>query len=718
MKNKLKNTGNNVKNFFKGFPQKTKKFFKSLPGNTKQFLKKLPHNAKKFVKDLPKDAKSFMKNNVLFTVFVVSMVINGILLRTFTVKNFTDISPILSDLAVVLIVGSFAYLLKPKSRFKYLMTWMIIFTAICLINSMYYANYVSFTSFSLLATSLQIFGVGDSLENIVEIKDFCYIWAPIIFAYTNHRLKKADYFTKRFTKEKRKNKFLKRLGVGIFVLICFSTTLTGTDISRLYKQWNREYVVMKFGIYVYQINDLIASLKPQISPLFGYDEAAKEFRDYYEEYPSETSDNEYTDIFKGKNVIVIHAESIQNFLLDTEINGQEITPNLNRLASEGLYFSNFYAQESVGTSSDSEFTFNTSLLPASSGTVFVSYWDREYVTIPKLLKEQNYYTFSMHANKSNFWNREVMHEQLGYDRFYSYTNDYEINEEDILGLGLNDKSFFSQSVDKIKEIDEEYENWYGVLIMLTNHTPFTALEGQETLDLTYTYTKVNEETGEEEEVVNDYLTDTVLGSYFETAHYADAAIGEFIEQLDAEGLLEDTVLVIYGDHDAKIKRSEYNFYYNYDPETDDILDEDDPRYDEYTKYDYELNRKVPFIIWTKDQEINEEITDVMGMYDVLPTLGNMLGIHSDYALGHDMFSADEEDHFVVFPNGNWITNKMYYDSQNNEGVLLNENEVISSDYIEKYTARAELEVSVSNDIIVHDLIKKTRESEEIKGESK
>ena len=707
MKNKLKKAGNNLKSFFK-----------NLPGNTKKFIKHLPNNTKKFIKNFPRNAKSFVKNNVLFTFFVVSMVVNGVLLRTFTVKNFTDISPILSDLAFVLIIASFAYLFKPKNRFKYLMTWMVILTAVCLINSMYYANYISFTSFSLLATSLQIFGVGDALENVVEIKDFCYIWAPIIFIYLNHRLKKTDYFSTKFTKEKRKNKFLKIIGVGAIVLICFLTTVTGTDISRLYKQWNREYVVMKFGVYIYQINDLVASLKPQISPLFGYDTAAKDFRDYYEEYPSEVSDNKYTNIFKGKNVIAIHAESIQNFLLDTEINGQAITPNLKKLASEGLYFSNFYAQESVGTSSDSEFTFNTSLLPASSGTVFVSYWDREYVTTPKLLKEQNYYTFSMHANKPNFWNREVMHEKLGYDKFYSYTNDYEIKDEDILGLGLNDKSFFSQSVDKIKKINEKHDNWYGVLIMLTNHTPFTALEGQETLDLTYKYNKVNEETGESEEVVNDYLTDTILGRYFETAHYADAAIGEFVSKLDAEGLLDNTVLVIYGDHDAKIKRSEYNYYYNYDPETDDILDEDDPEYDEFTKYDYELNRKVPFIIWTKDKEINKEVTDVMGMYDVLPTLGNMLGIHSDYALGHDMFSADEDDHFVVFPNGNWVTNKMYYDSQNGEGVLLNENDVISPEYIEKYTTRAEREVSVSNDIIVHDLIKKTRESDEIKGESK
>ena len=105
------------------------------------------------------------------------------------------------------------------------------------------------------------------------------------------------------------------------------------------------------------------------------------------------------------------------------------------------------------------------------------------------------------------------------------------------------------------------------------------------------------------------------------------------------------------------------------------------------------------------------------MYDVLPTLGNMLGIENPYALGHDVFSTD--DHYVVFPNGNWITDKMYYDNQNGEAIVFDEESVISKDYISKYTEKAEKEIAVSNDIIVHDLIKKTKESDEvIKGGQK
>ncbi len=655
----------------------------------------------------------FFKNNILFALFIIAMLINSSLLRFLTVKNFTAISPVLADLAFVLFIGSFAYFFKPKNRFKYYFTWSIILTLVCFINSIYYTNYVSFTSFSLLATSLQLAGVSDALGTIMEIKDFVYWWAPLMLIFAHRKLLKSGYYSKVKTAEKVRISVLKCLVAAAIVAGAFISTLTGTDLSRLYKQWNREYVVMKFGIYVYQSNDLIASLKPQISPLFGYDTAAKEFREYYEEYPQDSEDNEYTDILKGKNIIVIHAESFQNFVMDTEINGVELAPNMKKLASEGMYFSNFYSQESVGTSSDSEFTYSTSLLPASSGTVFVSYWDRYYPSIQKYLSNDGYYVFSMHANKGNMWNREVMHKQLGYDRFYNYTKDYDIDET--IGLGLSDKSFFRQSVQKIKKINKKYDKYYGLLIMLTNHTPFEGLEDTTDLDLTYTYKTTDPETGEETEVVNNYLKDTTLGKYFTTVHYADQAIGELVDNLDKEGLLDDTVLVIYGDHDAKIKRSEYDYYYNYNPETDSKYSSDDPRYDEFTKYEYELNRKVPFIIWTKDKDlqkkINKKVTTVTGMYDVLPTLGNMLGIDTPYALGHDVFSTD--DHFVVFPNGNWITDKMYYDSQNDEAIMLDEDAVIGKDYIEKYSQRAEKEVSVSNDIIVHDLIKKTTESDEV-----
>ena len=655
----------------------------------------------------------YLKTNKLFFVFVLTSVGNATLLRFLTVQNYFEIKPLLADTGAVLLIGAFGYFFKPKNQFKYYFTWSIIFTFLCIVNSMYYTNYLSYASVSLLATSLQVVDVGDAVvQKVMEVKDFSYLWQIVAMIFVHLYLKKKGYYNYVKDIEVGKVRALNTIVASLIVFGFFISTLTGLDISRFGKQWNRTYLVMNFGLYTYQANDIFVSFKTKISPLFGYDEAAKEFREYYENRNSEPKKtNQYTDILKGRNVIAIHAESIQNFTLHTTFNGEEVTPNLNRLASEGLYFSNFYAQESVGTSSDSEFTFLTSLMPASSGTVAVSYWDRDYSTSLKYLKEMGYYNFSMHANNGTFWNRNMIHPKYGYDKFFYYTKDYEIDE--VMGMGLSDKSFFRQSVPKIKEISENNQNFYGTMIMLTNHTPFSAASEVD-FDVDYKYEKINEETGEKETVSAPFLEGTTLGDYFKTVHYADSAIGQFIDDLDEAGLLDNTVIVIYGDHDAKIKKSEYLYYYNYDPYTDSVLDEDDPNYKDMDYYDYELNRKVPFIIWTKDKKVQGEVTDAMGMYDASPTLGNMLGFYNEYALGHDIFSVD--DNVVVFPDGSWLSNTMYYSSSKEEGKLLNADSTISTEYIEKNNKYAEDVIGISNDIIIYDLIKRTKEDAAILNE--
>ncbi|HHW69420.1 MAG TPA: LTA synthase family protein [Tenericutes bacterium] len=675
---------------------------KKILNNINGFLKRID------IKKIRFNPKQYMKTNVLFFSFIATSMINVTLLRFITIKNFFELQPILGDLAFVIIIGAIGYLFKPNHQFKYFFTLAIIVTALCIINSMYYTNYLSFASVSLLATSFQIVDVGDAVvQNVMEIKDFCYLWQIFALFFINKTLKQKNYYEKAGKIEIGKLRAFNTLIVGGIIFAVFTTTLTSLDLGRLRKQWNREYIVSRFGIFAYQFNDIASSVSTQITPLFGYDNAAKEFREYYlEKSLVEKEDNQYTNIFKGKNVLFIHAESMQTFAMEASFNGEEVTPNLNRLAKEGMFFSNFYAQESVGTSSDSEFTLSSSLLPTSSGTVFVNYFDREYVTIQKLFRDQGYYTFSMHGNKCAFWNRNVVHDKLGYNRFYCYTNDYKIDE--VIGLGLSDKSFFKQSVDKIKKVNDTYNNYYGTIIMLTNHTPFSDVKKMDDFPVDFKYEKVNEETGETEIISAPYMEGTMLGNYFKSVHYADQAIGQLINDLDDNGLLDNTVIVIYGDHDAKLKTREFLRYYNYDPYTDSVISKNDPTYKRMDSFDYELNRKVPFIIWTKDKQYNVKVDEVMGMYDILPTVGNMFGVKSDYALGNDMFSVQEN--IVVFPDGDWLTNKMYYNSQKEEGRLLDPNYSVSIEYIQKNIDYADKLISISDNIIIHDLIRKTKEN--------
>lgn len=693
-----------MKNRLNKWKSKLKKDWKELKKNPKQY----------WITTL-NGIREYIKNNTLFFTFIVSSVFNALLLRYFTIhtmENLFYLAPLIADFSICMLFGSLCYLMKAKNRFPYLLIISMVFTAICIINSMYYTFYSSFSSISLLSTSRFVIDVGDAVtKNVMRWQDWIYLWAPISLILVYIKLRKdGTFYTEEDKKEtKNKTKFKNTFIVTIASVLLFCLTLTPVKIGRFANLWNREYIVMNFGIYTYHINDLFKSVEPKITTLFGYDNAMKTFKDYYKDKPEQQNySNEYTNIFEGKNVIVIHAESMQTVNMGLKFNGQEVTPNLNRLASEGIFFNNFYSQVSVGTSSDTEFTFNTSLMPTNTGTAFVSYFDREYVTIPKLLKEKGYYTFSMHANKANYWNRDVMHKTLGYDRFYS-KDDYEI--DDWIGLGLSDKSFFRQSVEKIKEIDAKGEPYYGVLLMLTNHTPFDQVDkyGEFDVDLKET---IVDASGNEKVVSHPYMEGTKLGDYFKSAHYADEALGEFLQALEEENLLDDTVIVLYGDHDARLPIEDYQRLYNYDPTTNGTLDPSDPNYVNFDEYQYELNRKVPFIIWSKEtkESLHKTVDTVMGMYDVMPTLGNMFGFYNKYQLGHDIFHTNG-DNIVIFPNtSNWITNKVYYNASKNEYLPLKET-VISSDYIKNANDYATELLETSNSLIVFDLIKRERELE-------
>ena len=689
--------------------EKIKKMFLKL-------YKDFRSNPKKTTLTIINSLVEIIKNNTLFFTFVITNVFIAILLRYFTINtmdNLLLLKPILADLAIVLFVGGFSFLFKGKYRFTYLLTASIVFTIICIANSIYYTFYTSFISVSLIATSRYAVQVGDAIvENVLQAKDFIYIISPVLLIITYLRLKKTKPLTK-VEKEKRDVKKMISIFIGSgVVLFFFLISLTPLEIGRYAKQWNREYIVMRFGVYAYQLNDIVKSIEPQLTSLFGYDQALKVFNEYYDEKEDEQSwKNKYTGIFEGKNVLVIHYESMQTSNIGLEFNGVEVTPTLNRLVEDSIYFSNFYSQVSVGTSSDTEFTFNTSLMPTNTGTAFVSYFDREYVAIPSLLRDKGYYTFSMHANNGSFWNRNIMHDTLGYERFYS-KSDYEIDEW--IGLGLSDRSFYRQSIEKIKEINAKGQPYYGTIITLTNHTPFSDTDLYGEFDVSLKVEEVNSETGEKEIVTYPYMEGTRLGNYFKSAHYADVALGEFIDALEEEGILDNTVLIIYGDHDARLPKSDYNRLYNYDYTTDGIKECDEELDEDCNMIDsneYELLRKVPLLIYSKEtkEKYHQEVTNVMGMYDVMPTLGNMLGFYNKYQLGHDIFNI-KDDNIVVFPNGNWITNKLYYNSQN--GSMLALTDEIPANYIEECNEYAEEILNVSNSTIVFDLIKKDREQKE------
>lgn len=615
---------------------------------------------------------NYLKNNIFIFLFTITTLINGFIVRYYCGSN-VSLKPLIGDLIVVLLIGLFGYLTKKKKL--YYVIWSIILTGICMINSIYYNNYTAFVSISLFQSLFQALDMPkEAVTNVFEFKDYIFLFQPIlmIVMYIIYRKKELQTSSKLFKR-----------GIMVIpiIIIGFIISLDKTDIYRFNHFWNREYTVNNFGIYTYQLNDIYNEIKYFICPNCNKEKAIDKIDEFFEKKET-TPTNEYTNIFKDKNIIVIHAESIASYLLNININDKELMPNLKKLATEGIYFSNFYSQEDVGNSSDSELTFSNSLLPITRGTFSVNYPTNSFYSIASRL---DYYAFSMHANQCSFWKRNIFHYSFDYDKFYCYKDAYEM--DDMLGLGLSDKSFFNQSIKYIKENSINYPNYYAELIMLSNHTPFLLSDSVSKYDVSLNG--------------SPYLQDTTIGHYFELVHYADEAIGELIDSLDKEGLLDNTVIVLYGDHDAKLKKDQYDLLYNYDEKTNGILKDDD--YVDIDFYKYELDSRVPFIIWTKDQQFNLEVDEIMGMVDTLPTLANMFGFDASYTIGHDIFS--DYENVVVFSNGNWVTDNLYYNGQRKEYKILKKFD-LTDEYINKFEEYSREVLDISNKIIKYNYFKK------------
>ena len=647
---------------------------------------------------------NYFLTNKLFISYVLLALIGTIVARGFSFGHVFSLKAQATDLAMILLIGSFAYFIKPSKRYRYLLFWLIAFAAIETINVIYYKFFTSLASFGELATLGQTETVVGSIFEKLRVINFIYILSPIAFIYIYCKINKTAYFVFIEKINKAKRCFLGTV-IAAFLCLAFSfASATKTDYSRLVKQWNRVYVADRFGFILYQFNDLVQTLTPKFSSLFGYDDALKKFEKFYtkERINEYSSKNQYTDIFKGKNVVFVHMESIQSFLMDLEFNGEEVLPTVNRLAKEGLYFDNFYPQISTGTSSDTEFTLLTSLLPAASGTVFVSYYNREYNTIPKYLKELGYTTYSIHGNHASMWNRSKVHPRLGYDKMF-FEESFEYTEDDVINLGINDSLFFKEAIPILEGIEENNSPYMGTIITLSNHSPFIYKDKYAPYDLSV---KVTNESGKTYET--NYLDGTAVGNYITSSHSADLSLGEFIEYVNNSEYFNYTIFVFYGDHDARLSRSEINYLYNYNPLTGEVYDDKDENYRPYDSFDHELNKKTPLIIWSKDKsvrdKINKKVSYVMGMYDVMPTIGNMFGFKNPVALGHDIFNI-KDNNIVVFPNGNYVSNEVYYSSANGKFKTIKNSTVLDEDYVKSLADYAEERLEVSNAIIVHNLIK-------------
>ncbi|BCZ47391.1 phosphoglycerol transferase [Clostridium gelidum] len=305
------------------------------------------------------------------------------------------------------------------------------------------------------------------------------------------------------------------------------------------------------------------------------------FNDNKENIP----DNKYKGMLKGKNLIAVQVESLENFVINQKVYGQEITPNLNKLLSKSLYFDNIYEQNNSGTSSDADLLVNTSIFPIRQGTTVYSYpWDK-YNSLQNLLNGSGYTTISTHAELPGSWNWAEFHKSFGADKILDIQM---YNQDEIIGLGLSDESYLKQIAGKLKN---EKEPFYAFMTTLTSHGPFDMPENKKYLNLP------------------KELDENMLGGYFQSVRYTDEAIGKFIGELEKNNQLDNTVIMIYGDHCGVHK-----FY------EDDI--KNSPLDGDWWK---DNHKKIPYIIYSKDVQPGI-ISKAGGQSDFLPTISYLLGM--------------------------------------------------------------------------------------------
>jgi len=381
--------------------------------------------------------------------------------------------------------------------------------------------------------------------------------------------------------------------------------------------------------------------------------------------------------YKGKNVLVVQAEAFQEFVIGQSIGGEEITPNLNKLIGQSVYFPNFYHQTAQGRTSDADFAANCSMHPMPTGSVFIRFAGNSFDCAPGILKSEGYDTTVHHAYDGSFWNRYNMYNNLEYDHFYDL-KDYKNDEP--LGWSIGDKSFFRQTVEQLKTRGES--PFYALAITISSHHPYKLPYNKQELNV-------------------GSFSGTIFGDYLQAAHYVDSAIGELIDQLKKENLWDNTIMMFYGDHDNSI--------YDWKP-YEQFLDRPITELDKDA-----ILRKVPFFIHLPEDAQAGVREKAVGQMDVTPTIMHLLGIPmgQNYLMGVSMLSDAPKS--VVFRTGGY-TDGSHYFVPSSDGIVANGacyalpggEKAADASACAAGADAAKLDLKISDWVIENDLIAKFR----------
>ncbi|QKY69452.1 LTA synthase family protein [Lentibacillus sp. CBA3610] len=530
---------------------------------------------------------------------------------------------------------------KQSRQMKFLRYTALIGTLVLYFNLVFYRSFNDFITVPQLFQASNMGDLGSSILTLIEIYDVLLFLDVVIIWYLSK--KKPELMTVSYQKSGK----VFALAMS-FLLLAGNFFLAEMERPQLFtRAFDREYLVKNIGLFNYHVYDAAVHSRATTQRVFADGNELPEITEYVEEEVKRDEKSPLYGIAEDKNVIFITLESIQSFVINNDVNGEEITPFLNSLVGDEstYYFENFYHQTLQGKTSDSEFLVENSLYPLSRGAVFFTHGGNEYNGLSEILGEEGYHSAVFHANNKSFWNRDQMYDSLGVDHFYG-EEAYEVNQENSVGWGLKDKPFFEQSIKYLQSMEEPFHSKF---ITLTNHFPF--------------------ELSEEDSSIDKYdSSSSTLNNFFPTVRYMDEAVEQFFDQLKEAGLYEDSIIVMMGDH--------YGISENHDRAMSEYLGKD-----EVTPYDHVQLQRVPMFIHIPGHEDGKVMSEVTGQIDVKPTLLNMLGVsaENDIQFGNDMF-IDDRKGYIGLRNGDFIsddyisTSGVCYDRETGEPVEAEENE--------------------------------------------
>lgn len=314
---------------------------------------------------------------------------------------------------------------------------------------------------------------------------------------------------------------------------------------------------------------------------------------------------------EGRNLIVIQVESMQSFPIGVELEGESVTPNLDKLIENSFYFPNTAQQTGPGNTSDAELIINTSLYPTAFTPTSQTFGDRAFPSLPRLLTGKGYSTSTFHADDISFWRRNDLYPALGIEKHY-YGEFF--GNKDVIGIGPSDEVMFQKAMPILRESHMKNRPFYAQLIGLTSHHPFHLPEKDRQLQLP------------------EPFQGSLTGDYLISMHYMDRVINDFIEQLKKEGIYENSVIAIYGDHFG-LKQSA-------------IEQRDTDLISEVLGHEYQtIDRlKIPFILHAPGiSDDGETFDSQIGQLDMMPTIANLLGLPLDdmVIFGQDVLNHEE-----------------------------------------------------------------------------